>query len=191
MSRAAPDPAGKRHPISFRTTHELRDRLESEAKANGRSISQEIEFRIENSYELSQSKKAFEQSNAIASALIGDDKTASMIRAISASIGSAMMYSGKHWDRDIYTRAAVKACIDAVRVASFRDEQLEIEDADQIDADLIRKFDKIGRMFGGLMALSRNDPKQMAAVEAFAEIGDGSADPDTAEVIASLIERVR
>lgn len=190
MTRKLPETEGKRHQVGFRTTRELKDRIEAEAKANGRSIAQEIEFRLEAGYEISAARKAVERANATASTLMGDEKTAAMIRAMTAGIGAVMRYSGKHWDRDIYTRAAVKACIDAARVGSFKNEKMDIEDPADVDADLVRKFDKIGRMFGGLMSLSRDTPETMAVVEAFAESGDLGADPDTVEIIASLLRRL-
>lgn len=45
-----PPESGKRHPIGIRTTKELHDRVESAAKRSGRSIAQEIEFRLERSF---------------------------------------------------------------------------------------------------------------------------------------------
>ena len=38
---------GKRHPLNMRTTKEIRDRLEAAATASGRSLAQEVEFRLE------------------------------------------------------------------------------------------------------------------------------------------------
>jgi hypothetical protein len=44
-----PLPAGraKRYPISMRTTKELKERLEQASRGTGRSIAQEVEFRLE------------------------------------------------------------------------------------------------------------------------------------------------
>jgi hypothetical protein len=41
---------GKRHPLNMRTTKETRERLEASAVANGRSLAQEVEFRLERSF---------------------------------------------------------------------------------------------------------------------------------------------
>ena len=46
-----PPEEGKRYPLSLRTTKRLRERLESASRASGRSIAQEIEFRLEQSFE--------------------------------------------------------------------------------------------------------------------------------------------
>ena len=41
---------GKRHPLNMRTTRETRERLEATAAANGRSLAQEVEARLERSF---------------------------------------------------------------------------------------------------------------------------------------------
>jgi hypothetical protein len=41
---------GKRHPLNMRTTLETRQRLETAAAANGRSLAQEVEARLERSF---------------------------------------------------------------------------------------------------------------------------------------------
>jgi uncharacterized protein (DUF1778 family) len=44
--RATPEPEGKRIPLMVRTTKELRQVLEDAAASSGRSLSQEVEFRL-------------------------------------------------------------------------------------------------------------------------------------------------
>lgn len=41
---------GKRHPLNMRTTEEIRHKLEAAATLSGRSLVQEVEFRIERSF---------------------------------------------------------------------------------------------------------------------------------------------
>ena len=41
---------GKRYPLNMRTTRELRDKIEEAAMASGRSLVQEVEFRLEQSF---------------------------------------------------------------------------------------------------------------------------------------------
>jgi hypothetical protein len=41
---------GKRYPLNMRTTKELRDKIDEAAMASGRSLVQEVEFRLENSF---------------------------------------------------------------------------------------------------------------------------------------------
>lgn len=50
MPRKLPQGEGKRHPVSFRTTLVLNERLKAEAMKSGRSMSQEIERRLEASF---------------------------------------------------------------------------------------------------------------------------------------------
>ena len=42
---------GKRYPLNMRTTQEVRSKLESAAKASGRSLAQEVESRLDRSFE--------------------------------------------------------------------------------------------------------------------------------------------
>jgi hypothetical protein len=41
---------GKRYPLNMRTTREMRERLEASARASGRSLAQEVEIRLEQSF---------------------------------------------------------------------------------------------------------------------------------------------
>ena len=41
---------GKRYPLNMRTTRETRERIEAAASANGRSLAQEVEARLEQSF---------------------------------------------------------------------------------------------------------------------------------------------
>ena len=45
-----PPGEGKRYPLNLRTTKETRELLESASRASGRSLSQELEFRLEQSF---------------------------------------------------------------------------------------------------------------------------------------------
>jgi hypothetical protein len=45
-----PTDQGKRYPIAIRTTKELKERLERASEASGRSLAQELEFRLERSF---------------------------------------------------------------------------------------------------------------------------------------------
>jgi hypothetical protein len=49
---ALPPEQGKRYPIGIRTTKVLRDALLNASRASGRSLAQEIEFRLERSFEI-------------------------------------------------------------------------------------------------------------------------------------------
>jgi hypothetical protein len=64
-----PEGEGKRYPLGIRTTKELRERLEAAAKASGRSLAQEVEFRLERSYEQDRFNKLHYDVNQIPIAL--------------------------------------------------------------------------------------------------------------------------
>ena len=49
---ALPPEEGKRYPLGIRTTKALRDALLSASRASGRSLAQEIEFRLEHSFRI-------------------------------------------------------------------------------------------------------------------------------------------
>src|SRR5215471_13276718 len=49
--KAKRTPKGKRYPLNMRTTRELRERIEAAAEASGRSLVQEVEYRLEQSFE--------------------------------------------------------------------------------------------------------------------------------------------
>jgi hypothetical protein len=48
--RALPPEEGKRIPLNMRTTREIRNRLTTAAIASGRSLAQEVEYRLERSF---------------------------------------------------------------------------------------------------------------------------------------------
>ena len=50
MPRRLPPGEGKRYPLNLRTTRALRDRLERACAASGRSLAQEVEMRLELSF---------------------------------------------------------------------------------------------------------------------------------------------
>jgi hypothetical protein len=48
---------GKRYPLNMRTTKELRDKIEGAAILSGRSLVQEVEFRLERSFQQQEIEK--------------------------------------------------------------------------------------------------------------------------------------
>src|SRR5258707_9450931 len=46
---ALPPTMGKRHPLNMRTTREIKEKLEAVSRESGRSLAQEVEYRIEQS----------------------------------------------------------------------------------------------------------------------------------------------
>jgi hypothetical protein len=76
-----PTGAGKRYPLNMRTTRETREKLEASASANGRSLAQEVEARLE---------QAFEQDQRLED-VFGSADLFGLLRAV----GTAMDAAGK------------------------------------------------------------------------------------------------
>jgi hypothetical protein len=64
-----PTGGAKRYPLNMRTTRETRERLEAAAAASGRSLAQEVEFRLEQSFRLDQADAAEEAMRKLTAAL--------------------------------------------------------------------------------------------------------------------------
>lgn len=88
----------KRAAIALRTTPDIKERLLHAASERGRSITQEVEARIEESFE--------------AEDLYGDHRTRLALGALAGKIQKAEAATGKHWLDDIRTHAAAAALID-------------------------------------------------------------------------------
>ena len=70
---------GKRHPLNMRTTKELRERLEAAAAASGRSLAQEVEARLQ---------RSFDQDQRLQDAF-GSVKLFNLMRSIAATMEAA------------------------------------------------------------------------------------------------------
>src|SRR5258708_35842855 len=77
-ARAQRPLAGKRYPLNMRTTKEIRDRLEAEAVANGRSLAQEIELRLEASFRREQQLAEAMES------VLGGPRSSALFRTLAA-----------------------------------------------------------------------------------------------------------
>lgn len=83
----------KRQQIGVRTSSALKRDLESAASRNGRSVAQEAEFRLERS--LADERAA------------GSAATLRLLNMLAAEVAIIEGVTGKHWDRDLRTWAAV------------------------------------------------------------------------------------
>jgi Arc-like DNA binding domain len=68
---------GKRYPLNMRTTKELRDKIEEAAMASGRSLVQEVEFRLERSFRQQEIEREIKNAldarvNSVRDELIGE-----------------------------------------------------------------------------------------------------------------------
>lgn len=92
----------KRAAIALRTTPAIKDRLQAAAEAKGRSITQEVEARIEESFALED--------------LLGGPRIKAQLIEIAAQIYRAEKTTGKLWDEDLETyHLARMLIVDVIR----------------------------------------------------------------------------
>ncbi|WP_262272224.1 LuxR C-terminal-related transcriptional regulator [Microvirga yunnanensis] len=101
MAQKAAEREGRRPPVSFRTTEAMRDRLERAASAAGRSITQEIEHRLEQSF----------HEEDLLSRYFGSDDAIELLKEIALIINHQMARSGRSWRNDKATREAIREYI--------------------------------------------------------------------------------
>jgi TraY domain len=112
---------GKRYPLNMRTTKETRERLEAAAVANGRSLAQEVEARLDQSF-----------NEAVALGGEGMRRMAFHMIAAFASAGRLRAGGNKNWldDPSAY-RAGFRGVVEALL--------LGLPDSDE--QDLLRELD--------------------------------------------------
>jgi Arc-like DNA binding domain len=138
---------GKRHPLNMRTTKEIRDRLEAAAVANGRSLAQEVEARLERSF-------------AEESGFGGPEmrRVAYLMAAAFATAGTLSASGKPGWvrDRDAY-RAGLIGVLDALLIG--------LPDATPHDAALI-----IEALNGRLLSRLANEERDFDHIAAGKEL---------------------
>jgi hypothetical protein len=88
----APEKA-RRYPLGIRTTRELKDLLQHAADSAGRSVAQEVELRLERSFD--------------ADATLGGPRSAALLRAIAGVICVSWGGTADQWLDDPRTRRAI------------------------------------------------------------------------------------
>jgi hypothetical protein len=96
-------PKGKRGNFTFRVTERLRGQLISEAEASGLSVSEEIERRLDQSF-----------NDVAIQDLLGGSHTNALILTIAAAIQMVEIESGKKWIEDYDTNLAMRAAVKGV-----------------------------------------------------------------------------
>jgi hypothetical protein len=97
--RAEPNRA-RRFQVPVRTTAEVRQKLEEACAASGKSLTQEVEARIERSLEMQE--------------LLGDDRRMALMVRIADQVTRAEAATGKKWHADTATYWAVRRLIEHV-----------------------------------------------------------------------------
>ncbi|WP_082504342.1 Arc family DNA-binding protein [Methylobacterium sp. Leaf111] len=113
MSRQSPQGQGKNSSIGFRTTPEMRERLDKAAGANGRSLAQEIENRLEQSFVGAPNIFA----EAEAAYLSENRHAAELISAVGCALKTVDALSKRRGFSEIEHREALQAAFDVVKYA--------------------------------------------------------------------------
>ncbi|MFE1603344.1 hypothetical protein [Methylobacterium sp. ID0610] len=105
MAVKAAEREGKRSPLNMRTTAKLRNDLEKQASKHGRSLAQEVEARLEKSFE----------EDELLNALLGLDTHAQLLlRVIAATIRRIEKHTGQRYVDDYETLWHCRKGIDEV-----------------------------------------------------------------------------
>jgi len=94
-----PKPEGKRYAIGLRTTKDLKDQLDAAAEASGRSLAQEVEYRLEMSF--------FRERE-----IYGDPETEMLLKTLALTIRFVEAATRKRWIDDIDTAAQVVTVVE-------------------------------------------------------------------------------
>ena len=116
MARRGRPPRGEhrdvRERVSVRMTTELKGRLEAEARKSDRSLTQEVESRLRDS---------FEKDDRVTREFAGDRETLGLLRLIGQAVRVLQAETGQTWIKDRYTfdqvRRAVPALLDSFKPA--------------------------------------------------------------------------
>ena len=105
---ALPAGGGKRYALSMRTTKELRDKLDQAREASGRSLAQEVEARLEQSFQWEETEYRH----------FGDRGTYRLMALVAMTLGLVETVTGKHWSKDpqalVEAKSAVNAFLDSL-----------------------------------------------------------------------------
>ncbi len=102
---------GKRHPLNMRTTKDVRDRLEAVATESGRSLAQEVEFRVQKSFsnELTYQvlmENIYEE--------FGGKGIYYLMKLLAQALTISEEQTGKSWQSDADTCALVEAVFNSI-----------------------------------------------------------------------------
>jgi hypothetical protein len=140
---ALPPEQGKRYPIGIRTTKALRDALLNASRASGRSLAQEIEFRLERSFEIQGAADAIYP----------------LVARISDQIGQLGWFILSHNDPDHLNQLLRLLEVDGLRRRGSQDQDL-VDELRRLRGDLERDKNERGPAPRRTRALGRhNDQK--------------------------------
>lgn len=99
-----PPEEGKRHPINMRTTKEVREKLEAASRWSGRSLAQEVEYRIEQAF----------RDEAAESDYMGGPHNVALTRLIGTVVAALEASRGRKWTENNVVLADAEALISLI-----------------------------------------------------------------------------
>lgn len=137
---------GRRVPLSLRTTQAVRARLDVAAIKSGRSLTQEIEFRLEKSLEQDDLLKLYSSLSEYADrvhGVIGNGNTGNLLMKIAQAIAEVEAAQGTEWchpkaDLSAYDMN-LKDVMDGIRRVWFNRERATIADFMALEHPLLMK----------------------------------------------------
>lgn len=201
--KPGPKPRGpfenKRRTLTTKITELTRRSLEDAAAATDRSLSQEIEFRLERSFLTDEARRDREER------AYGGAHTHALLRLLGDTIKGVEIQTSGTWTEDQYTfdqvRLGIQTFLDALRPTESDDDQPRMIDR-FVDSALMNKlppgteaeFKGLRNTIGAVIALGHLDQLKMRGEGHKPEVdhvrGDGlQLAYDTAPIIAPLIGR--
>lgn len=114
MTRKMPDAEAKRSPLNLRTTSEMRQRLEAAAAENDRSITQEVERRLEQSFQDAKDPLPGIFSDEVRRALRGSPALAHLVEAVADTLLHTIRAAKDKGRDEIEVRTAARAALNVV-----------------------------------------------------------------------------
>ena len=108
---ALPPGEGKRYPLNMRTTKDVRDQLKAAAAASGRSLVQEVEFRLQKSFSNELTYQGFMES--IYEQFEGKG-IYHLMKLLARALAISERETGKSWLDDADTCALVQAVFNSI-----------------------------------------------------------------------------
>ena len=190
---------GKRKTLTTRITEGTREQLEAAAEATDRSLSQEIEFRLERSFLTDEARRDREER------AYGGAHTHALLRLFGDTIKGIEMQTSGSWTEDQYTfdqvRLGIQTFLDALRPTESDDDQPRLIDRfvdsalmDKLPPGIVAELKGLRNTIGAVIALGHLDQLKMRGEGHKPEVehvrGDGlQLAYDTAPIIAPLIGR--
>ena len=190
---------GKRKTLTTRITEGTREQLEAAAEATDRSLSQEIEFRLERSFLTDEARRDREER------AYGGAHTHALLRLFGDTIKGIEMQTSGSWTEDQYTfdqvRLGIQTFLDALRPTETDNDRPRMVDR-FVDASLMNKLPpgtvdmmkNLRNKIGAVIALGYLEQLKWMGKGHKPKVDDVRGDGlqlayDTAPIIAPLIGR--